>query len=205
VIETPLLEGRRVRLEPMTLEHLPALETIGLDPRMWRYMTVWITTPTELRASVEKALQLQSEGTTLPWVTVLKGENGAADRVVGSTRLMDYDRLHRTAELGYTWLTPEVQGTGVNREAKLLQLTYAFEVLALRRVAFKTHHENLQSQAALEALGATYEGTFRNHVVMPDGNQRHSRWYSITREEWPTVRSRLEARLQGPAGPPASA
>ena len=175
MIETPMLEGRRVRLEPLTLEHLPALETVGLDPRMWRYMSVWITTPAELRAWVEKALHLQTAGTTLPWVTVQKGENGAPDRVVGSTRLMDYDRAHGTAELGFTWLTPEAQGTGVNREAKLLQLSYAFEVLALRRVAFKTHHENLQSQAALAALGATYEGTFRNHVVMPDGSQRHSR------------------------------
>jgi RimJ/RimL family protein N-acetyltransferase len=205
MIETPMLEGRRVRLEPLTLQHLPALETIGLDPRMWRYMSVWITTPAELRAWVENALRLNAEGTTLPWVTVRKDENGGSDRVVGSTRLMDYDRTHATAELGFTWLTQEVHGTGVNREAKLLQLSYAFEVLALRRVAFKTHHENLQSQAALEALGATYEGTFRNHVVMPDGSQRHSRWYSITREDWPTVRSKLEARLMGPAGSPASA
>jgi RimJ/RimL family protein N-acetyltransferase len=205
VIETPVLEGRRVRLEPLTREHLPALEAIAFDPRIWRYMTVWITTPAELQAWVEKTLRLQAEGTTLPWVTVLKGEDGAADRVVGSTRLLDYDRVHKTAELGFTWLTPLVHKTGVNREAKLLQLTYAFEVLGLRRVAFKTHHENLQSQAALAALGAIYEGTFRNHYVMPDGSQRHSLWYSITREDWPTVRSRLEERLAGPAGSPASA
>jgi N-acetyltransferase len=72
-------------------------------------------------------------------------------------------------------------------------------------VGFKTHHENLQSQAAVRKLGAVYEGTFRNHYVMPDGSQRHSQWFSITREEWPTVRSRLEMRLAGAAGPQASA
>lgn len=80
-------------------------------------------------------------------------------------------------------------------EAKLLQLTYAFEALNLNRVAFKTHHENLQSQAAIKKLGAVYEGTFRNHYVMPDGSLRNSVWFSITKDEWPEVRDGLKQRL----------
>jgi RimJ/RimL family protein N-acetyltransferase len=87
------------------------------------------------------------------------------------------------------------QGSGANPEAKLLQLTYAFETLHLNRVALKTHHENLQSQAAMRKLGAQYEGTFRNHYLMPDGSQRHSVWFSITKEDWPQVKSNLEQRL----------
>ena len=83
----------------------------------------------------------------------------------------------------------------MNPEAKLLQLTYAFETLHLRRVALKTHHENLQSQAAMRKLGAQYEGTFRNHLIMPDGSARHSVWFSITQEDWPQVKSSLEQRL----------
>jgi RimJ/RimL family protein N-acetyltransferase len=201
MMETPVLEGRLVRLEPLTLEHLPALERIAFDERIWRYMTTWVTTPAELRGWVETALEGAAAGTALPWVTVLK-ESGA---VVGSTRLFDLNRVHGTAELGHTWLTPAVHGAGVNAEAKLLQLGYAFDTLGLRRVGLKTHHENLQSQAAMRKLGAVYEGTFRNHYVMPDGSQRHSVWFSITREDWPTVRSRLEARLAGAAGSRASA
>ena len=69
--------------------------------------------------------------------------------------------------------------------------------LKLNRVALKTHHENLQSQAAMRKMGAIEEGTFRNHYVMPDGSLRHSVWFSIIREEWPQVRSRLEARVRG--------
>jgi RimJ/RimL family protein N-acetyltransferase len=128
------------------------------------------------------------------WVTVLKQE----DRIVGSTRLIDLDLRHRSVEIGHTWISPRWQRANVNPEAKLLQLRYAFDDLGLNRVAFKTHHENLQSQAAIRKLGAVYEGTFRNHYVMPDGSLRHSVWFSITREEWPQVQSQLEHRLREP-------
>lgn len=190
---TPVLEGARVRLEPMTLGHLPGLEAVAFDERIWRYMPVLVRTREELREWVEAALRLEAAGTVMPWVTVLKDGN----RVVGSTRLMDLSNVHQTTELGSTWIAPEFHGAGVNPEAKLLQLTFAFETLGLRRVALKTHHENLQSQAAMRKIGATYEGTFRNHYVMPDGSQRHSVWFSIIREDWPQVKSLLEARVAG--------
>lgn len=190
---TPLLEGTRIRLEPMTLEHLPGLEAVAFDDRIWRYMLSWVKTPADLRAWVEDALRLEAAGSVMPWVTVLK----EGDRVIGSTRFMDFDTRHGTTELGSTWLAPEFHGAGLNAEAKLLQLRFGFEELGLRRVALKTHHENLQSQAAMRKIGAVEEGTFRNHYVMPDGSQRHSVWFSIIREDWPRVRSQLEARVGG--------
>jgi len=139
-----------------------------------------------------RTLKLAEKGAQLPWVTVLKRDN----RVVGSTRFIDLDMQHKTVEIGHTWITPELHAAGVNPEAKLLQLTYAFETLGLHRVAFKTHHENLQSQAAIRKLGAVYEGTFRNHYVLPDGSLRHSVWFSITKEEWPAVREGLRQRVE---------
>jgi RimJ/RimL family protein N-acetyltransferase len=196
---TPVLEGTRVRLEPMTLGHLAGLEVIAFDERIWRYMPVRMKTPQDLREWVEKALQLQEAGTTVPWVTILKSEG----RVIGSTRFFDLDRLHESAELGHTWLAPEFHGAGLNAEAKLLQLTYGFEELKLRRVALKTHHENLQSQKAMRKIGAVEEGRFRNHYIMPDGSQRHSIWFSIIREDWPQTKSRLEARVKDRTAPSA--
>jgi RimJ/RimL family protein N-acetyltransferase len=190
--ETPVLNGTRIRLEPLTLEYLPALEQVAFDDRIWRYMPVVVKTPDDLRIWAENALQLQATGKVIPWVTVLTAEN----RVIGSTRLMDYDRTHMTAELGGTWLAPEFHGTGLNAEAKLLQLTYGFERLGLRRVALKTHHDNVQSQKAMRKIGAVEEGTFRNHYIMPDGSQRHSVWFSIIREDWPQVKSQLETRVR---------
>jgi N-acetyltransferase len=195
---TPVLDGVRVRLEPMTLGHLAGIEAVAFDDRIWRYMLSWVKTPADLRAWVEDALRLEAAGSVMPWVTVLKTEN----RVIGCTRFMDFDTVHRTTELGSTWLAPEFHGAGLNAEAKLLQLTYAFEELKLNRVALKTHHENVQSQAAMRKIGALEEGTFRNHYVMPDGTARHSVWFSVIREDWPRVRSLLEARV---GATPASA
>ena len=197
---TPTLEGPRLRLEPLTLAHLPALEQIALGPAaapIWRYMLTSVKTPADLRTWAESALKLESAGTGMPWVTVLKSQSPETpDKVIGSTRYIDLDLRHRTVEIGHTWLSPEHHGAGINPEAKLLQLTYAFETLNLRRVSLKTHHENLQSQAAMRKLGAQYEGTFRNHYIMPDGSARHSVWFSITQEDWPQVRTNLLARLQ---------
>jgi N-acetyltransferase len=199
-VTTPTLEGPRIRLEPLTLAHLPALEPIALGPgapQIWRYMTTAVQTPQDLRAWANYALKLEAAGTGMPWVTILKSQSRAEpDRVVGSTRFIDLDLHHLTVEIGHTWIDPALHGAGINPEAKLLQLTYAFETLRLRRVALKTHHENIQSQTAIRKLGAQYEGTFRNHYIMPDGSPRHSVWFAITAEDWPQVKSSLEQRLQ---------
>lgn len=189
--QAPTLEGTHVRLEPLTLAHLPDLEAIAFDPTTWRYMLHDIRTPADLLTWAQTGLDQQAAGTTLAWVTI----NQSTNQLVGSTRFIDLDLTHRTTELGNTWLAAPARGTGINTEAKLLQLTYAFETLRLHRVAFKTHHENLQSQAAMKAIGCVYEGTFRNHYLMPDGSPRHSVWFSITREDWPTTKSHLQSRL----------
>ena len=191
MIEAPTLEGTHVRLEPLSLAHLPALEAIAFDPTIWRYMLANIQTPADLRTWATTALATPN---TLAWVTINKSTN----QPVGSTRFIDLDLTHRTTELGHTWLAAPARGTRINTEAKLLQLTYAFETLRLHRVAFKTHHENLQSQAAMRAIGCVYEGTFRNHYLMPDGSPRHSVWFSITQEDWPTTKSHLAQRLSTP-------
>jgi N-acetyltransferase len=192
LIETPILEGTRLRLEPLNDVHLHGLEKIAFDERIWRYMLTVVRTSEDLRDWMDSAQQAKATGNAMPWATVLRGEN----RVIGSTRFLDLDWKHRTVEIGHTWLSPEFHGGGLNPEAKLLQLTYAFEELGMNRVALKTHHENLQSQAAMRKMGAIEEGTFRNHYVMPDGSLRHSVWFSIIREDWPQVKSRLEERLQ---------
>jgi RimJ/RimL family protein N-acetyltransferase len=197
-MQTPTLEGTSVRLEPLTLDHLPALEAIAFDPTIWRYMLASIRTPQDLRTWVEAALNAQTSGTTLPWVTIKKSHDSSPGQLVGATRFLDFDLSHRTTELGYTWLAASARGTGINTEAKLLQLTYAFETLNLNRVAFKTHHENLQSQNAIKAIGALYEGTFRSHYIMPDGSLRNSVWFSIIRQDWPATKALLHRRLSAP-------
>jgi N-acetyltransferase len=192
LMQTPTLEGTHVRLEPLTLAHLPALEAVAFDPSIWRHMLAIIHTPDDLRTWADSALATPN---TLTWVTIKKSHDNTPDQLVGSTRFIDLDLHHRTTELGHTWLAAPARGTLINAEAKLLQLTYAFETLNLNRVAFKTHHENLQSQNAMKSIGAIYEGTFRRHYLMPDGTHRDSIWFSIIRSDWPTVKAHLQRRL----------
>src|SRR5271154_1092092 len=186
-----ILEGDHVRLEPISLEHLPELAQIAFEPGIWRWISRRITNLDELRNFVEIALAEVDAGTSVVWVT----RSMADGRVGGATRFYEISQEHRTMELGWTWLHPNYHRTGINVEAKYLQLRHAFERMNAMRVALKTHHENLKSQTAIAALGATFEGVSRNHMIMPDGSIRHSYWYSIVREEWPEVKAKLQQRM----------
>ena len=115
--------------------------------------------------------------------------------LVGSTRYMTLRPEHRGLEIGHTWMTSRVWGTGANTETKLLLLEHAFETLGCMRVEFKTNARNERARAALAALPAQFEGIFRKHMLVQDGDVRDSAWYAITDEEWPEVRAALRARV----------
>jgi N-acetyltransferase len=191
VVEPIVLEGRLVRLEPLRMDHLPALAEVALVPDIWRWTRTRVSSEADLRAWMNEALEQAALGKALPWVT----RDKAGGKIIGSTRYMDIDARNRGLEIGGTWLAPAWQRSGINVEAKYLQLRHAFEMLGAIRVSFKTHHKNLQSQTAIAALGATQEGVFRNHMITPDGSFRHSVWYSIIQEEWPGIKAGLEARM----------
>jgi RimJ/RimL family protein N-acetyltransferase len=191
IVEPVILEGRRVRLEPMRMDHLPALAEVALASEIWQWTPMRVMTEADLRMWMEQALEMAAGGKAMPWVT----RNVESGKIVGSTRYMDIDARNRGLEIGGTWIAPEWQRSGINVEAKYLQLRHAFETLGAIRVAFKTHHQNAQSQSAIAALGAQPEGVFRNHMIMPDDSFRHSVWFSIIQEEWPDVKLGLEARM----------
>jgi len=193
-IEPVVLEGSLVRLEPLSLDHVPGLAEVGLDPAVWRWTIARPASEADLRAWTERALDAAAAGREVPFATV----DLATGRPIGSTRFLAIVPEHRRAEIGWTWLAPAWQRTGANREAKLLMLRHAFETLdpPAHRVEFKTDARNEASRRALLGIGATFEGVFRSHMVMPEGPLRDSAWYSVVAEEWPLVRSRLEAALR---------
>jgi len=192
IVAPVTLEGSRVRLEPLSMDHFPALAEIAFEPSLWQWMNDHIENEADLRRFVQSALDLSAAGTAMVWVTRSKIDGN----ISGSTRFGDIHTTHRSLEIGWTWLHPRYQRSGINVEAKYLQLRHAFEEMGARRVAFKTHHQNMQSQTAILALGAKHEGVFRNHVIRYDGSTRHSYWYSIIAEEWPEVKENLERRMQ---------
>jgi RimJ/RimL family protein N-acetyltransferase len=186
----PVLEGRTVRLEPLSEAHEEGLWLASREPETWRWLSVLRPeTRADWRDWMEQALSAARAGTELPLATLVDGE------VVGSTRFLALRPEHRSVEIGWTWLHPSVWGTGVNVEAKLLQLRHAFERWDCRRVELKTDALNARSRAALEALGATFEGVHRKHMLVRAGESRDSAWYSVLDDDWPEVRERLERRL----------
>jgi N-acetyltransferase len=187
---TPTLIGKDVRLEPMTADHAEGLWEASRDPRTWRLLTpMQPKTREEFGGWIAQALAAAAAHTELPLVTI------SYKRVVGSTRYLALRPEHRSVEIGWTWLHPDVWGTGVNVEAKLLMLEHAFEVFGCRRVELKTDALNDRSRGAMEAMGATFEGIHRNHMLVREGENRDSAWYSILDTEWPAVRDGLLQRL----------
>jgi RimJ/RimL family protein N-acetyltransferase len=190
-VQVPVLEGKVVRLEPLADRHVDALWEASRDPRTWRWLSVvQPASREEWDAWISQALDAAEAGTEVPFVTV-----GVELGVVGSTRYLALRREHRSLEIGWTWLDPSAWGTGANVEAKLLQLEYAFAALGCRRVEFKTDALNERSRGALEALGATFEGIHRKHMLVREDENRDSAWYAIFDDDWPDVRARLERRL----------
>ena len=190
------LNGRIVRLEPLDRGHYAGLLEVGVDPELWRWTIEYIDSPERLTEYLDAALRARDDGSQLPFVTIEQ----ASGRPIGSTRFLNIDRYHHRLEIGYTWVAGPWQRSGANVEAKLLQLTHAFETLGCRRVEFKTDSLNEKSRAALLGIGASHEGIFRNHMISQGGRMRHSAYYSVIDTEWPGVRARLlehvDAHLQ---------
>ena len=190
-VEPVVLDGVRVRLEPLSRAHVDDLMRVAFDPTVWRWTLARPTDRAGLEAWVEAALENRAAGLEMPFATV----DRATGRAVGSTRFMSIVPEHRRLEIGWTWLGADFHRSGANREAKYLQLRHAFETLGANRVEFKTDALNERANPALLGIGATFEGAFRDHMVMPEGRLRTSNYYSVIAPEWPAVKARLEAAL----------
>ena len=184
------LEGERVRLEPLQLSHHSRLCEIGLNPALWKATIIRVESAAQMHEYIESALNEQTRGVAMAFVIVDKSSN----QVVGTTRYHHINPSQARLEIGYTWIAPEWQRTGINREAKLLLLQKAFEDYDCERVEFKASKENQQSRDALVKLGAKQEGILRSYALTKDGAARDVVLFSITKEEWPAVKASLTRR-----------
>jgi RimJ/RimL family protein N-acetyltransferase len=204
-LDAPILTGRSIRLEPLSLSHTDGLVAASSgDPALYQWSAVPVGRDAVLRY-IETALGGRDAGTVLAFATT-RIEDGA---VLGSTRFFDIDRWLWPAghprhgrldpdvcEIGYTWLTHSAIRTAANTEAKLLMLTYAFESLDVLRVGLHTDARNTRSQAAIERIGGRFEGVLRAHRMAADFIPRDSYRYSIVAAEWPFAKQRLQERLR---------
>ena len=206
MLDLVTFEGRYVRLEPLTIDHVPALVRAPTQSRATYGLTDVPSDELGMRRYVDTALSLRDAAKALPFTTIAR----ATGNVVGSTRFGNIEfwnwpagnphqrgeRLPDVVEIGWTWLSPEAQRTGINTDAKLLMLTHAFESWMVHRVSFQTDSRNERSRAAIERLGARFDGVVRAVSIAYDGAIRDSAVYSILDSEWPEVKDRLAGLLR---------
>ena len=185
------LAGRRVVLEPLADEHAGELSLAARDSRIWEWMEIDASTPRSFAALFGHMMGASRAGEEVPFA-VRDRRSGA---LVGSSSYLALAPEHKRLEVGSTWYSPDVWGTGVNADCKLLLLGHAFERLGCVRVELKTDARNERSRAAMLAFGATFEGIFRKHMQRGYG-VRDTAWYSVIDDEWPAVRARLEERAR---------
>jgi RimJ/RimL family protein N-acetyltransferase len=187
------LQGKHVRLEPMTQAHTLALAEIGVGQPFWDFMVYGnLNSVEDMGSWVRDILSRAEMGTDVPFVVL----HLASGRLAGATRYMNIMPKDRGLEIGGTWYGLDFQRTVVNTECKYLLLRHAFETLGCIRVQLKTDLRNERSQKAIERIGAVKEGVLRNHMILPDGRIRHSVFYSILDSEWEGVKKRLEEMLE---------
>jgi N-acetyltransferase len=201
--ETLALQGKHIRLEPLEVRHVDGLvAAAGDDSELYQ----WSPVPRGDAAAtlyIDTALSWRDAGSAVPFA-IVRSQDGV---VIGSTRFWNIERwswpqghpFHGrntpdACEIGYTWLSRSAIRTAANTEAKLLMLTHAFEVWRTLRVCFHTDARNQRSRAALERIGAQFEGILRAHRMAADFIPRDSMRYSILANEWPSVKEGL-ARL----------
>lgn len=188
-VTSTTLEGRKVRLDPLTAAHAEALYELAEDD-VFRFMGTRAKDP-NLESFLGYLRVLTDSGKYCPFVVLLHPYL----EPVGVSTFMDIHPENRGLEIGATWLARKYWGSGINTEMKYLMLRHAFERLGALRVQIKTDSRNIRSQRAIEKLGAYKEGVLRKHMVMPDGYVRDTVMYSLTDDDWPAVKARLEQTL----------
>jgi RimJ/RimL family protein N-acetyltransferase len=177
------LAGRIVRVEPIEERHRPGLrEAAERDPQIHRFTNMY-------SFGFDRWFDLALESTSdVPFVVCVEG------RPVGSSRYLNVEPFHRRLEIGWTWLERSHWGTGANIETKYLLMRNAFDEWGAMRVEFKTDARNLRVRGALLGVGASFDGIFRKHMILPD-SIRDSAWYSVVDDDWPRAKTMLEEKI----------
>jgi RimJ/RimL family protein N-acetyltransferase len=191
-LEKTILDGERVRLEPVAQHHLPSLADAIMDGELWKIPVTSVPHPSDLREFLRAAENAYEDGRELAFVTIDK----TTGKVAGSTRFRNIELAHKRAEIGFTFLGASRQRTHINTEAKYLMLAHAFEVWGMNRVELLTDVLNTKSRNAIARIGAKQEGILRSHMVMRDGRIRDSVIFSVVRDEWPQVKAALAEKLR---------
>jgi RimJ/RimL family protein N-acetyltransferase len=194
------LSNSHVSLEPLEARHREPLRAAAADPDLWRFSLVNMHGGTHggtFDTWFDQRMAGNEAGVEATWAVW----DTASGAYAGSSSYLAIALSHRKLEVGATWYAKPYWAGAVNPSCKRLLFAYGFEALGLNRIELKLDATNIRSFRAVSRLGARFEGIHRAHMLMPDGRIRDTAWFSVLKEEWPTVRDSLDARLAAFAAP----
>lgn len=185
------LENEHVLLIPFEDARNTELKDIIFDDDIWKYMGMYIKNEEDFKNYIQNTLQSKKDNICYPFLIIDKATN----KVAGSTRYGYLNSASKKCEIGWTWYGKEFQGTGLNKACKYELLKFGFEKIGFKRIQFSADLENIRSQKAIEKLGATKEGVFRNNYIDSSGNSKTDVYYSIITEDWNEIKQTLFSEL----------
>ena len=184
--DTPIIvEDEWARLEPLEEKHFELLLPTSMQTMIWEFTMAKIYSAEDFRKYFDTALEERKQQKSYPLAVFDKKQN----EYLGCTRFGNVDLKNKKLEIGWTWIHPQLHGTGFNKHCKFLLLSYCFEKLLLNRVELKTSTLNLRSQKAMLKIGAVKEGVFRKSFINDDGTIRDTMYFSFINDEWPDIKN----------------
>jgi RimJ/RimL family protein N-acetyltransferase len=193
-IDRIILENAFVRMEPLEERHREPLRAAAVDPDLWHFQLHnqhGGTHGGNFDTWFDFHLKENDKGTEVSWAALEK----RSGQYAGSSSFINIFLQHRKLEIGNTWWAKPFWAGAVNPSCKRLMMAYAFDELNILRLEYKLDATNTRSFKAVERLGAKFEGIHRKHIILPDGRERDTAWFSVLRDEWPAVRDGLDKRL----------
>ncbi len=184
---SPTLQNSKVILRPLQQSDEELLWPIAQEKALWIYGLKDLSIRENLRQYIQSALADRAAGNCAVWTII----DAASEKVAGCTRLAEISWKDERGQIGWTWIGKEFQGSGLNKAMKYEILKYGFETLGLNRIELKADERNVQSRKAILKLGATEEGTLRQHMKIADGFIRNTVFYSVLKSEWPEIKLKL--------------
>lgn len=179
-----------ITLDPLTISHAKGLSEACQDGELWNNELTSVPSPDTVIEYIDKA---DSMADRLAFAVI----NEATGKVIGSTSLYNILPKVKRLEIGYTWYGKSYWRTHVNTACKLMLLSHAFDTLGYQTVGWRTDGDNIQSQQAIERLGAKKDGVIRGDRIRRNGDIADTVIYSMTVEEWPVAKRRLEQKITG--------
>lgn len=179
-----VLETKKVLLRPLIPEDEKAFyELAAQDAGMWSFFSLNLGDAAQLSKWMQLAVTDKAAETRRPFTIIDK----ASGKIAGSSSMGNISYHDLRLEIGWSWLGKEFRSTGLNRHAKFSMMRYAFDELKFERVEFKTDVQNARARKGLENIGGIEEGILRSHMTMWNNRRRTSVFYSVLKNEWPSL------------------